>query len=667
MKVKYLSLAVAAALSSQVLADDIQELATTEVSAKTNKQQVITAERLANLQVNDVKGTLQQLAGVDVSNSVRYSQKVYLRGLEEHSANVTIDGARQDGQMFHHASNQVIDPAILKSATVELGATSVLSGYGANTGAVRYETKDPQDMLAADEQFGARVSLAADDATEFRQANVTGYGRLTEQLSVLAYVNYNESGDIETPDAAPIVSKHSELKSGLFKAVYDFSDTEQLEFSAQYAEDGGRRNLSGEKPGATSLEQALGFHGYERDTYTLGYQNSSDDPLLDLAVNVYANEKRLVREPIVQGASAYPEREYSYTTYGLDANNTFIINDIAWTAGIETFKAEQDIKVDGFRVNTLEDGSTEQVDINIHDEPTASLVAGYVQAELNFGDVTVVPGVRYDSYSLGGAYDLSFNKLSPKLAVDWQANKDLNLKLGYGRIFKGPALAETLTLGTNIQQADNVAAETGNHVEFNIIQDLAEQLSVDSAKAYVNLFHYAIDNYYHPTKNTSLAGGRFDLEVDGVEAGFNVSHEDLTAYINYSYNTGDNEYPGYTTDHLYAGTQVVKLGLDYQVNNALVVGFNSYFASNADLDRNSLNGEGQVETEEVKKAGYGVTNLWLAYDVEQVEGLIVRLGVDNVFDKAYQNHNSFGMYWGNADYNDNEVGRNIKVGVSYQF
>jgi hemoglobin/transferrin/lactoferrin receptor protein len=43
------------------------------------------------------------------------------------------------------------------------------------------------------------------------------------------------------------------------------------------------------------------------------------------------------------------------------------------------------------------------------------------------------------------------------------------------------------------------------------------------------------------------------------------------------------------------------------------------------------------------------------------------VAVENAFDKAYQNHNSFGMYWSNANYNDNEVGHNVKATVSYQF
>lgn len=680
MKKRYLSLIIAAALSHQLSAKEIQELETTEVSAKKTAELKISSEELEQAQINDIKGVFNKEAGVSVSNSVRYSQKTYIRGVEEHAANVTIDGARQDGQMFHHSGNQMVDVSMFKAVSVELGASSVLSGYGANVGAIKYETKDPLDLLAPKQKFGAIASAAMDTATEFQQINFNGYGRLTEQLGALASFNWNESGDIETPDADPIVNKHSELKSGLIKFVYDFSDVEQLDFSAQRFEDGGHRAFSGEKPGVTTIDEALGFNGYERDTYTLNYHNDSSDPLLNLDLGAYINEKRMVRGGSTgtnwfrdsegkwhkDGTATYPERNYSYKTIGLNIRNTFMLNDIAWTAGIESFKSKQVIEASGLKQITTADGTKKTEDISVSHGPESSLIGTYIQGQFEFGSFTVTPGIRYDAYSLSGVYDSSFNQFSPKLAVDWQANKDLILKAGYGRIFKGPGLPETLMIREGMEQALDVQAETGNHFEFNVIQDLQSGLNVDSAKAYVNLYQYTIDNSYHPTKNTSLNRNRVDLAMKGGEAGFSISHQDLSAYVNYSYNSGENTYETHTTDNLYSGTHVVKLGVNYQVTEELLVGWNSNFYKGASLTRSSIQ-EGSIAHSDVEKAGYGVSNAWLNYKVAQVEGLSVKFAVDNIFDKAYQNHNSFGLYWGNAEYNDNEVGRNFKLAVSYKF
>lgn len=677
MKKSYLSILIATTLSTQVFAQDVQELATTEVTTQEKSDFKVSAEDLIKTQVNDLKGTFRKVAGINVGNSTPNSQKVYLRGLEEHAANVTIDGARQDGQMFHHAGNQMIDTSMLKSVSVELGASSVLSGYGANVGAIKYETVDPQDVLAPQQKFGFKATAGMDTATEFQKLNLTAYGRLTEKLSTLASLNWTESGDIETPDSDPITNKHSELKSGLFKLVYDFSDVEQLDFSAQRYDDGGHRTLSGEKPGITTIDDALGFNGYVRDTYTLNYHNDSENPLLDLSVSAYFNEKKMVRggsdgpyqprgsdEPI--GTRLTPDRDYIYKTVGLDIRNTFIVNDIAWTAGIESFKSEQEVNIHGLEVTTLNDGSITETDLSLPDTPEASLFAAYVQGEFKFGAITIVPGVRYDAYSLGGVYDNSFNQLSPKLNVNWQANEDLILKAGYGRIFKGPGLPETLTLSKDMQGSDDAKAETGNHFEFNIIQDLTSALDVDAANTYINLYHYTIDNSYHPTKNNTLTRNIFDLTMKGVEAGFRMSHQAIGLYINYSYNTGDNAYPTYTTDNFNSDTHAIKIGLDYQVSDSLLIGWDSNFSTRAQIDTSSIVDD-QIAVTEFEKTGYGVSNIWLDYQPAEVQGLSVQLAVENVFDKAYQNHFSFGMNWGNADYNDNDVGRNFKLSASYQF
>jgi hemoglobin/transferrin/lactoferrin receptor protein len=680
MKLSYLSLAIGSLLSGQVLAADVQELAVTEVKATETKQNTVTSEKLDNRQVNDIKGALSELAGVSVSNGVRYSQKTYLRGMEEHSANVTIDGARQDGQMFHHSGNQVIDPSMLKAVSVELGASSVLSGYGANVGAITYVTKDPKDLLALDQKFGFKVATAIDTATEFEQISLSGYGRLTDKLSLLGMMNWNESGDIETPDSAPIVNKHSELKSGLVKAVYDFNDNQQLAVSLQHIEDAGHRALSGEKPGATSVEEALGFNGYERDTYTVNYRNDSADPLLDLSVDAYYNQKKMVRGAQTgdyrvrdsagqwqkQGIEYIPERDYSYKTIGLNIRNTMDINDIPLTVGIESFKSEQAIDAAGTGLITRNDGTKTTVVRAVNNGPEARLIGGYIQGEFNLGALQIIPGVRFDSYQLGGAYDNSFSQFSPKLSLLWQASEALGLKAGYGRIFKGPGLPETLMISADMTASPDAKAETGNNIELGVSYDFAPLVNLDSASLYANIYQYNIDNYYHPTKNTNLARGISDLTKKGIEAGMTLQHQDLKAYVNYSYNTGEKAFSDYTTDDYYSGTHLVKLGASYDVNDALTLGLDSILASSASLDDRSV-ANGAVITEPVEKAGYGVSNLWATYDVAQLKGLSLKLAVDNLFDKAYQDHNSFGMYWGNASYNDNEVGRNFKFAVSYQY
>lgn len=682
MNFKYSAIALALLATQQAVASEVTQLELTKV--KTDKALTaneVDGKELEIKQVNDLKGVLNAVAGVSVSNTSRYGQKTYLRGVEEHSANITIDGVRQDGQLFHHSGNQVMDTSMFKAVSVELGATSVLSGYGANTGAIGYQTKDPSDLLAADDSFGANGAISMDTATEFRQVNLNAYGRINQQLSLLAMMTANENGDIDTPNADPIVNKHSELKSGLVKAVYDFDMSQKLTLNLQSVEDGGNRAFSGEKPGMSEIEKEELYNGYTRDTYSLVYINNSADPLIDLYVNAYFNEKSMNREQIndlnwvrdakgqwqIDGRAFYPERDYSYKTTGLDIRNTSHINGLAWTYGIESFKSEQRIEARGLQKTTTANGNVTTRDMSVNNGPTARLIGAYVQTEFELGDVTLIPGVRYDSYQLGGAYDLSFNEFSPKFTASWQANSDLNLKLGYGKIFKGPGLPEVLMITNQITQADEVVAESGTHLELGIKYDLSIRLGLQSAALFANAYQFTIDDSFHPTKNTSLGRGRFNLENNGVEAGFRFSHHQLSGYINYNYNDAERDYSNYKTDDLYSGSHELNVGFAYQATDEWTTGWYNTLVDNVSLSDTYINRQGTLVSDSIKKVGYGVANIWLSFEPKAVAGLRVNFAIDNLFDKAYQNHKSFGMYWGNAEYNDNEVGRNIKAAVRYSF
>ena len=366
------------------------------------------------------------------------------------------------------------------------------------------------------------------------------------------------------------------------------------------------------------------------------------------------------------GIQLNPARDYKYTTIGLNLRNTSIINDVHWTYGIEAFESKQEVVAHGLQTIRPLNGSETIADLNVSNGPESTLASGYVQASYTFGQVELIPGLRYDHYTLGGAYDSSFSQLSPKFSALWSATNELGLRLGYGRIFKGPGLPETLMLNSDVKQGNDVNAETGNHFEFNVNYDLSDSVGLDSATAFLNVYQFNIDNYFHPTKNLTLSSNS-EIENKGFETGFNISHADIGGYLNWSFVDGTRDYGSYQSDVLTTGTHLIKLGLSYDLSSYLTLGWDSEFATSADLVEVAENRSGVVETTPVKKAGYGVSDLWVRYAPTQVQGLKVNFGIDNIFDKDYQNHNTFGNYWGNAKYNDSEVGRNFKLTLSYQY
>ena len=75
-----------------------------------------------------------------------------------------------------------------------------------------------------------------------------------------------------------------------------------------------------------------------------------------------------------------------------------------------------------------------------------------------------------------------------------------------------------------------------------------------------------------------------------------------------------------------------------------------------------------------EKQSYAIHNVSLRWSPSQVNGLNVRVGIDNVFDEFYASHSSKNGVTGHPlagedglflmDY---EPGRNIKASIAYQF
>ena len=85
--------------------------------------------------------------------------------------------------LFHHIGRVTLDPDLLKQIDVQAGAGEATSGPGTwplyVCGSIRFKTKDAQDLLRGDEQFGGRVK-----ASYFSNEGTRYSGSLYGKLSV---------------------------------------------------------------------------------------------------------------------------------------------------------------------------------------------------------------------------------------------------------------------------------------------------------------------------------------------------------------------------------------------------------------------------------------------------------------------------------------------------
>ena len=669
-----ISLSISACLALSTSANDKVSLGAVSVVDTTLESYVkdISADRLDNLQASDIKDILKSMPSVVVDGNARYSQKVYVRGLEDKSSNITIDGAKLGGQLFHHSGDQTIDAEILKIGSIELGPNSALSGAGVINGSFKYETKDPSDFLKDGQTFGAKISAAYQSAYERKSTSVAVFTKINDKLEFLALGNISKDGDIHISGKEKIKSKQSTLKSGLFKFVIKANEYNTIKLSYNKYSDGGKRQLSGEKTGNNKTDNT--HNEITRDTYTLNYEYNPSSDLVKVEAKVFSNSQKLIRESLLDdnwvkingkwskdGKIEQPKRTYENKTIGFDLRNTSIINNHMLTYGIENTKQEQSKKADALAlyISGSEAGKKEISTVKGKGEIDSK--SFYIEDEIYLDKLVLNIGARYDIHKLGGFYSGTFKQLSPKFKASYQVSENLRLRTGYGRIFKGPSLGETLMLNNSLVQSKDTKAQTGHNLEIGLDYDLSIVLDADSSKVGFTAYKYNVDNYMHPTKNGSIVG-KDDLELWGFESVFTYSNDTLAFNASHTFSKGSqkNIISGEKKQPKTANIHTFKLGADYKVNKDLSLSYDSEFVPG---------NEYQYSTDKsVKRSGYGVHNIAATYKLTSLlKGAKINFAIDNLFNKQYTKHTAFGAYFGSSDSTSYEVERNYKIKLSYTF
>ncbi|GAA9788380.1 hypothetical protein VN0365_10200 [Helicobacter pylori] len=84
---------------------------------------------------------------INVGGGAVIAQKIYVRGIEDRLARVTVDGVAQMGASYGHQGNTIIDPGMLKSVVVTKGAAQASAGPMALIGAIKMETRSASDFI----------------------------------------------------------------------------------------------------------------------------------------------------------------------------------------------------------------------------------------------------------------------------------------------------------------------------------------------------------------------------------------------------------------------------------------------------------------------------------------------------------------------------------------
>lgn len=584
-----------------------------------------------------------------------------MRGVSDRGLNITIDGAKQNGNTFHHNADLLIDPDLIKAVDVEVGSRSVVNGSGALGGSVAFKTVDAKDLLDDGEIIGAKIKTGyASNNSEFSQGLML-FTAPVEGLDFIAAINHKGYDYGKSGNKRKIGGDGNDL-SYLLKLGYSFLDAHRISISREHNEFKGMYPMRAEFGSWYTGRFPVDNRKYERDTTTLKYEYKPSN-LLNLDVTVYNTEHKK-DDPVL--------KILGVKTNGINAKAKSVVESGALTQtlryGAEFYQSKNFNKPDNHYPEKVNNYSI------------------YAEDALNFNSLTVTPGIRYTHHELKSydglvgnvkSYTYKFNEFTPALALDYEIFKGLNAFASYARVFRGPDVMESMMAGGSRSWEANkdLKPTTGNSYETG----LKYQGDINEASSYSLSAKYFMTKYKNLIVDNNTANGALKRINAG---GADISGVELLARLNLD---ALSLAASYTHQKVKYKDRVAKASGGYYTSNVIgyrdqgdkytfnaeyafssidtLIGYNLiYFAS-----KNTISAG---DSENAKIPSYAVSDIYASYTPSsgKFKGLEINAGIYNLFNKTYASQSQrMADYTGNPDYVDWEPGRNFKVNVSYKF
>lgn len=479
-----------------------------------NVVSVIDAEEIEENLVADIKDLIRFEPGVSVPTSPsRFSAALsgtgrdgnsgfVIRGMGGNRVLFQVDGVRvPEGFSFGpnaFGRGDYVDLDLLQSAEIVRGPGSALYGSDGLAGVVSFITRDPNDFLADDESFGARVRVSYASVDESWAENLTVAGRLNDQWSaLLAYTRrdgheQDNQGANDTSTSARTVPNPQDIESNavLGRVVFEPNAAHRFRLTADY---GDRFIDTVALSGLSSTVIGLsGEDESERSRVALDYTFENAGGFIDSAfVSIYAQDSWLRqytyedRNPAVDRTR---ETTYDNDTIGLTLQAESVFEGVVqhrFVYGLDYSETTQGAIRDGtvrtppatFPERPFPETEYERLGVFVVDE-----------IALLDGALLLFPSVRYDEYELRAQADALYlgdlsgqsdSHVSPKLGIVAWPTDSFGVFANYATGFKAPAPSEVnnyfenLTLGafgqayTSITNPD-LTPETSEGFEIGV-------------------------------------------------------------------------------------------------------------------------------------------------------------------------------------------------------
>lgn len=657
---------------------------------------VITRDDLDTLAPSAVSDALRDVPGLDFAGGPRRTGELpSIRGLSGQNVLILIDGARQsftsahDGRFF-------LDPELIGTAEVVKGPASALYGSGAVGGVLAFESVDAADFLEEGQTIGARVRLGYQSVNEETLATLSGFTR-QGRFDGVASIGLRQSGDIELGSGASLPSD-DDIQSALLKGSYALTDAITLEaawqrFDNTAIEPNNGQGLAG--IGSTALDRDV-EKDIVSDTYRAAITfNPGSNDWIDTTLTAYQTDSKV--DEFDQTVPRTISRDIATTGFSVRNASRFTLgqSDNTVTIGADWYEDEQvgtdDQTVTGTR-NGVPDGNSEFTGIFVQLE---SVIV------TSFGELLLVPGVRFDEFESSSSVSLgqknSDDAISPRFAASFEpAGATWFRAFGsYSEGFRAPSINELYLDGVHFSVPHPIlfnpargsfvfvnnnfipnpvlvpekteTVEFGAGIDFRDVWSnrdrLQGKLSYFETDA-TDLINLSVDFTYDPTcfappafqpctAGTTNSANVESAQLEGWEGEIRYDSERFFSQATLSIIDGTDNSDGSDLGSLTADRLALNFGVKLPEWNSRI---GSRIQIADDFERREADGAGGFTIAE-QRDGYVVVDLYASWSPSFADNVRLDVGVDNIFEHDYDR-----VFEGVS-----EPGRNFKAALSWQF
>lgn len=485
-----------------------------------NNKTFVNAKDLSQRQANQISDIFSTHTEIDVGGGGLMAQKIYVRGVEDRLLRVTIDGAAQNGNAFHHQGNTVIDPGMLKSIEITKGSANASAGPGALAGAISMTTKDASDLLDKGQNFG--FNLGSSFYTNFGvRENVTLYGRTGTHFDVLLYYTYQNifyfldgnhafKNIFNPTEDDKVLGSNSIQNNALLKANYYINEKNKMTFTYNLTTDSAirpfRANITSASEDGIQFSKEIFRHENSNNNAIIEYNRSGGQNFgnPNFKVNGYASIRNIYLTPRFNPYNTFATSDTeslggtgaggSHASSSGDADDKCPHNDYACLdpegttpRNIYLNNFGLDLKVSHSIANnykntldyglnyqhmTTQDKAQEITTKDLRGQEDANIVGAYIQANYTLAKIlTIGAGTRYDVYNYfdKNSYSHLTQGFSPSVAILYNPIQSVDMKLSYTYVTRGALPGDALLLQDKDVPIDrNLKSEKGQNVELDI-------------------------------------------------------------------------------------------------------------------------------------------------------------------------------------------------------